>query len=171
VRCRVLAVLEGNARAHVKHGTAPRSLPGRCAPGLFQAATAARFAQASLEAAGKRLAMQAGVSIAILAALVYVLNLPGFAQALVTTIAVVTLPIESVGVDATRSVLEKMVPRVTGCLLAGVIAIALLPLLCVAALRPGVWVGCHLQTGKEGASYLGRQFTVAFIIVFVQDHR
>jgi hypothetical protein len=34
----------------------------------------------------------------------------------------------------------------------------------------GVWVGCHVQTGAEGASYVGRQFTVAFIMVFVQDH-
>jgi hypothetical protein len=34
-----------------------------------------------------------------------------------------------------------------------------------------VWFGCHVQTGKEGASYVGRQFTIAFIMVFVQDHR
>jgi hypothetical protein len=38
------------------------------------------------------------------------------------------------------------------------------------ALAMGVWVGCHVQTGREGASYVGRQFTIAFIMVFVQDH-
>jgi hypothetical protein len=27
-----------------------------------------------------------------------------------------------------------------------------------------------VQTGNRGASYVGRQFTVAFIMVFVQDH-
>jgi hypothetical protein len=27
-----------------------------------------------------------------------------------------------------------------------------------------------VQTGREGASYVGRQFTIAFIMVFVQDH-
>jgi uncharacterized membrane protein YccC len=132
---------------------------------------------ASFHAARKRLAIQAGVSIAILTALAYVLNLPGFAQAMVTTIAVVALPAASIADDATRPVLEKMVQRFAGCLLAGVIAVALLPLLrgetipCMIALALGVWVGCHLQTGKEGASYAGRQFTIAFIMVFVQDHQ
>jgi lipid-A-disaccharide synthase-like uncharacterized protein len=34
----------------------------------------------------------------------------------------------------------------------------------------GVWLGCHVQTGTQGASYVGRQFTIAFLMVFVQDH-
>jgi hypothetical protein len=38
------------------------------------------------------------------------------------------------------------------------------------ALSIGVWIGCHVQTGRERASYVGRQFTIAFIMVFVQDH-
>jgi hypothetical protein len=37
-------------------------------------------------------------------------------------------------------------------------------------LAVGIWAGCHVQTGKQGASYVGRQFTIAFIMVFVQDH-
>jgi uncharacterized membrane protein YccC len=132
---------------------------------------------ASFQAARKQLAIQSGLSIAILTVLAYVLKLPGFAQAMVTTIAVVAVPAASIADDATRPVLEKMVQRFAGCLLAGVIAVALLPLLrgatipCMIALALGVWVGCHLQTGKEGASYVGRQFTIAFIMVFVQDHQ
>lgn len=132
---------------------------------------------ALFQAARKRLAMQAGLSIAILTALAYVLNLPSFVQAMVTTVVIVALPAASIVDDATRPVLEKMVQRLAGCLLAGVIAVALLPLLrgetipCMIALALGVWVGCHLQTGKEGASYVGRQFTIAFIMVFVQDHQ
>jgi len=43
--------------------------------------------------------------------------------------------------------------------------------LCLLALSFGVWVGCHVQTGQEGASYVGRQFTIAFIMVFVRDHQ
>jgi uncharacterized membrane protein YccC len=72
--------------------------------------------------------------------------------------------------------MEKMVHRVAGCLLAGALGVALLPLmqgqaiLCMFALSVGVWIGCHVQTGREGASYVGRQFTIAFIMVFVQDH-
>jgi uncharacterized membrane protein YccC len=72
--------------------------------------------------------------------------------------------------------MEKMVQRVVGCLLAGALGVALIPLmrgqavLCMLALSVGVWAGCHVQTGKQGASYVGRQFTIAFIMVFVQDH-
>ena len=122
------------------------------------------------------LGLQAALSITILAALTYVLHLPGFAQAMVTAIAVLIVP-PGLTADRTRQpVMEKMVQRVAGCLLAGVLAVALLPLmqgqalLCMLALCIGVWAGCHVQTGREGASYVGRQFNIAFIMVFVQDH-
>jgi uncharacterized membrane protein YgaE (UPF0421/DUF939 family) len=122
------------------------------------------------------LCLQAALSITILATLTYVLHLPGFAQAMVTAIAVLIVP-PGLAIDRTRQpVMEKMVQRVAGCLLAGAIGVALLPLmqgqamLCMLALSIGVWAGCHVQTGREGASYVGRQFTIAFIMVFVQDH-
>ena len=122
------------------------------------------------------LCVQAVLSIMILASLAYVLHLPGFAQTMVTVIAVLMVP-AGLEVDRTRrQVMDKMVQRVLGCLLAGVVGVALLPLmqgqavLCMLALSVGVWAGCHVQTGKEGASYVGRQFAIAFIMVFVQDH-
>ncbi|MFM0627221.1 FUSC family protein [Paraburkholderia xenovorans] len=122
------------------------------------------------------LCLQAALSITILASLTYVLHLPGFSQAMVTAIAVLIVP-PGLAIDRTRQpVMEKMVQRVAGCLLAGAIGVALLPLmqgqavLCMLALSIGVWAGCHVQTGREGASYVGRQFTIAFIMVFVQDH-
>jgi uncharacterized membrane protein YccC len=122
------------------------------------------------------LGVQAGVAVAILAALTYALKLPGFAQALVTTIAVMILPPTSVVVRSQKPVADKMVQRTVGCLIAGAVGIALLPLMqgqvvpCLLALAAGVWAGCHVQTGQQGASYIGRQFTIAFIMVFVQDH-
>jgi uncharacterized membrane protein YccC len=122
------------------------------------------------------LGLQAALSITILASLTYVLHLPGFAQAMVTAIAVLIVP-PGLAADRTRQpVMEKMVQRVAGCMIAGVLAVVLLPLmqgqavLCMLALSIGVWAGCHVQTGREGASYVGRQFTIAFIMVFVQDH-
>lgn len=122
------------------------------------------------------LGLEGALAIAILASLNYVFLLPGFAQAMVTAIAVLILP-AGLASDITRQpVMEKMVQRVAGCLLAGVLGVALIPLmqgeaaLCMLALSLGVWVGCHVQTGREGASYVGRQFTIAFIMVFVQDH-
>ena len=122
------------------------------------------------------LCLQGALAIAILAALTYVLHLPGFAQAMVTAIAVLVLPASLLAGGTQQPVLEKMVHRVAGCLLAGALGVALLPLmrgqaiLCMLALSMGVWIGCHVQTGREGASYVGRQFTIAFIMVFVQDH-
>jgi uncharacterized membrane protein YccC len=122
------------------------------------------------------LGLQAALSITILASLTYVLHLPGFAQAMVTAIAVLIVP-PGLAADRTQQpVMEKMVQRVAGCMIAGVLAVVLLPLmqgqavLCMLALSIGVWAGCHVQTGREGASYVGRQFTIAFIMVFVQDH-
>jgi hypothetical protein len=120
---------------------------------------------------------QAGVSGAILAGLAYAFELPGFAQALVTAIAVLILPAASLAGRPLASVAQRMVQRVAGCLLAGVCGVALLPLTnghtapCLLALSAGVWAGCHVQTGSEGASYIGRQFAIAFIMVFVQDHQ
>ncbi|WP_454673900.1 FUSC family protein [Achromobacter pestifer] len=122
------------------------------------------------------LGMQAALAIVILAACTYFLDMPGFAQALVTAIAVLILPAGKL-VDGTRQpIIEKMVQRVIGCLLAGAAGMALLPLTqglavpSMLVLSLGVWMGCHVQTGAAGASYVGRQFTIAFIMVFVQDH-
>lgn len=123
------------------------------------------------------LGLQGALAIVILSALTYVLHLPGFAQAMVTAIAVLVLQ-AGLPVDGTQQpVIEKMVQRVAGCVLAGALGVALLPLmqgqaiLCMLALSAGVWIGCHVQSGRAGASYVGRQFTIAFIMVFVQDHR
>ena len=130
----------------------------------------------SLRPTRRLLCLQAALAIAILAALTYVLHLPGFAQAMVTAIAVLILPASLPAGGMQQPVIEKMVHRVAGCLLAGALGVALLPLmqgqaiLCMLALSIGVWIGCHVQTGREGASYVGRQFTIAFIMVFVQDH-
>ncbi|MYZ45896.1 FUSC family protein [Schauerella aestuarii] len=123
------------------------------------------------------LSVQSALAVAILATLTYSLNLPGFAQAMVTAIAVLILPAGAPAHDMRRPITEKMMHRLLGCLLAGALGIALLPLmqgqvvLCMLALSFGVWIGCHVQTGQEGASYVGRQFTIAFIMVFVQDHQ
>jgi uncharacterized membrane protein YccC len=123
------------------------------------------------------LGVQAGVSGAILAGLAYAFELPGFAQALVTATAVLILPAASLVGRPHQSVAHRMVQRAAGCLLAGICGVALLPLaqgqtaLCLLALSAGVWAGCHVQTGSEGASYIGRQFAIAFIMVFVQDHQ
>ncbi|CAB3758613.1 FUSC family protein [Paraburkholderia solisilvae] len=152
-----------------------RRQSGGAAPPASAAPAAAPPLRA-MHAARVLLGLQSGLSIAIIAALTYTLNLPGFAQALVTTVAVMVLPAASLMTRDQRPVMQKMVQRVTGCLLAGALGIILLPLMngreipCLITLSCGVWIGCHVQSGSAGASYVGRQFTIAFIMVFVQDH-
>jgi uncharacterized membrane protein YccC len=152
-------------------------------PGSAVAAAAETVSHAALPAwettyrARAVLGTQAGIAIGILAALAYALNLPGFAQALVTATAVLILPASALMAPTHKPVAQRMVQRMAGCLLAGIIGVALLPLaqgqtvLCLLALSLGVWTGCHVQSGREGASYIGAQFVIAFIMVFVQDHQ
>jgi uncharacterized membrane protein YccC len=152
-----------------RHGLAPE-----CAAATGAAAQANHADVELLRPAYVEAAVQAGFAVAICAAFAYALHLPGLAQALVTIIAVLILP-PSGAADLNKPIAAKMVQRIMGCLLAGAIGIALLPLLhgreipCLLALAAGVWAGCHVQTGQQGASYIGRQFTIAFIMVFVQD--
>jgi uncharacterized membrane protein YccC len=130
----------------------------------------------TLNAASRILGIQGAVAMSILAAITDLLDLPGLMQGMVTVIAVLVLP-ETVLAKAGRSsVVEKMLHRLLGCLLAGAIGAPLLPLLhgqalaCILVLSVGIWFGCHVQTGIQGATYVGRQFNIAFIMVFVQDH-
>ena len=156
------SLVSGSAHEDVESRPPPASIPAQ--------------SQESLNSRRTLLSLQGALAIAILAALTYALKLPGFAQAMVTTIAVLVLPATSPAGGTLRAVVERMVQRLVGCFLAGALGVALLPLTqgqaipCMVALSIGVWSGSHVQTGKEGASYLGRQFTLAFIIVFVQDH-
>ncbi|WP_246641838.1 FUSC family protein [Paraburkholderia edwinii] len=151
-----------------------RKRAGDAAPA--SAAAAATPPLRELRAARMLLGLQAGLSVSIIASLTYTLNLPGFAQALVTVAAVMVLPTASLTSRDQKPVVQKMVQRLAGCLLAGALGIALLPLMngreipCLIVLSCGIWIGCHVQTGSAGASYVGRQFTIAFIMVFVQDH-
>jgi uncharacterized membrane protein YccC len=121
------------------------------------------------------LAIEAGLTVSIVATLTHVIHLPGFAQAMVTAIALLILPASALTERSASAVLDRMVQRLLGCLLAGLAGVILLPLTngaalpCLLVLSLGVWIGCHVQTGVEGASYVGRQFAVAFIMVFVQD--
>ena len=132
--------------------------------------------QVALPLVATVLGVQGALAMAILAALAYALRMPGLMQGMVTVVAVLILPQAALAVSGRRPVVEKMAHRLIGCLLAGALGVALLPLTrgaaipCMIALSFGVWAGCHVQTGLKGATYIGRQFTIAFIMVFVQDH-
>ncbi|MGJ7507791.1 FUSC family protein [Variovorax sp. GT1P44] len=120
-------------------------------------------------------ALHGACAVALLAVFVLLQELSAFPQALVTAIAVLVVPVGANVDEAQESVTNRMVQRFAGCLLAGAIAIALLPLIeqrplwCQLVLGIGVWLGAYLQAGAASVRYMAVQFSVAFLMVFVQD--
>ncbi|HYP85990.1 FUSC family protein [Variovorax sp.] len=145
--------------------TAPGDAPWRAAP-----------APADLRPNAARHAAQGAVAVAVLALILLAGELRHFAQAMVTTVAVLVVPLEGLASDPVGSVLRRMVQRVAGCLLAIALAGLLLPWIsghppaCQLALAAGVWCAAYLQSGSASARYAAIQFGVGFIMVFVQDH-
>lgn len=120
-------------------------------------------------------ALTGALAVAVLSLASDLLALKSFSQAMVTTIALLVVPMTPGATDAASQVLRRMTHRFAGCLIAGLLAGALLPLigarpwLCQLALAVGVWTGAYLQGGPISVRYMGTQFSVAFIMVFVQD--
>ena len=67
-----------------------------------------------------------------------------------------------------------MIHRAAGCLLGSAVALAslsalgdtLLPSLLV--LSVGVWVGHHVQNGRNGVSYVGTQFVLGLLVTLLK---
>lgn len=120
-------------------------------------------------------ALQGALAVAVLATLGALHDLQAFAQATVTTMAVLIVPFAPGARNATASVVQRMVQRLAGCGVAGALAFALLPLLdgrplwCQLALALGVWGGAWFQQHTLRYGYAATQFSVAFLLVFVQD--
>jgi uncharacterized membrane protein YccC len=122
-------------------------------------------------------ALQGAVAVGLVAAAMSLWSLQDFAQAMVTALAVLVVPIAA---DADpRSmhpqVQMRMAWRLAGCGLAALLALALLPLLqgrpaaCHLALALGVAAGAWVQNVSSRLRYPAIQFTVAFLMIFVQD--
>jgi uncharacterized membrane protein YccC len=131
--------------------------------------------QASRHAAALH-ALPGAITVALLAGVSSVVHLSSFSQAMVTTVAVLIVPIDGNAAVARGAVMQRMVQRLVGCALAGAVSFAVLPLIdgkplaCQIALGLGVWAGAHLQGGDARWRYAATQFSIAFIMVFVQDH-
>jgi uncharacterized membrane protein YccC len=121
-------------------------------------------------------AIRTGIAVALVPVLWTAFGLPGLSQIVVTTVAVMAVPSSTAGSAMHREAIEKRaVHRLLGCLLgggAGLLLLALsfshlVPWLFV--LMAGVWVGAHVHFSQRGASYVGTQAVVAFIVTLSQD--
>jgi uncharacterized membrane protein YccC len=101
-------------------------------------------------------------------------GIENFSQTAVTSYAVMVVPSTIVRERRHQTIYERMAHRTLGCFLGSATA-----LLCVhlfgtdlpailLTLAGGVWVGYSIQTGREGISYLGTQFTLGMLITLVQ---
>lgn len=119
------------------------------------------------------LPLQAGISLLLVTPILLAFTMTGFWQAMITVLAVFMLPASTQPVQ--QQVSQRMQQRLYGCMAATLLSVILLPFMhlyppvYIATLVAGLWLGCHLQQGKPSISYFGRQFTVAWIIVFIQD--
>lgn len=121
-------------------------------------------------------ATQGAICIGVLSAVDYYHAIPSFAQALVSIVAVLFVPLPALlHSDDQGVVFARMLNRMLGCSFAALIAIVLLPfignypVLCAMTLAAGIWMAAHVQTGSTASSYIGTQFGIGFIMVFVQD--
>jgi uncharacterized membrane protein YccC len=97
-----------------------------------------------------------------------------FSQTAVTSFVVMIVPAAVVHERRHQTIYERMAHRALGCLLGSAVAIlclsffskALFPT--ILTLCAGIWIGHHIQTGREGISYLGTQFVLGFLITFIQ---
>ena len=138
-------------------------------------------------------ALNGAVAVVLLAIIALLYDMRSFSQAMVTTLAVLVVPLSaaasgavgtidapgtadaSASIDPTTSVLHRMAQRFAGCALAGVVAFALLPLIdgkpvwCQLVLVVGLWAGAWGMRSTFRWPYAATQFSVAFLMVFVQD--
>lgn len=166
-RCANVAV--GIVASLVVEGAFALALRRPHAPAKAGAASAATRRAAALHA------LQGAIAVALFALLLTWHQLQPLAQAMVTALAVLIVPL---GVDAQEAhphVRQRMVLRLGGCAVAVLLALALLPLLegraiaCQLALALGVAAGGWVQHRVPAWRYAAIQFSVAFIMVFVQD--
>jgi uncharacterized membrane protein YccC len=97
-----------------------------------------------------------------------------FSQTALTSFVIMFVPDAVVREGRHRAIIERMIHRAAGCLLGSAVALAslstlgntLLPSLLV--LSVGVWVGHHVQNGRNGVSYVGTQFVLGLLVTLVQ---
>ena len=122
-----------------------------------------------------RHAAQAGVAVALLPFLWARFHIPELAQSGVTIMAVMLVPVTSLGATGFPQVSRRLMQRIAGCLAGAAVAAAILftangsaPVL-IAGTLIGVIVGRHIENGKSAIAYVGMQFVLAILVTLVPD--
>jgi uncharacterized membrane protein YccC len=119
-------------------------------------------------------ATRSALAVALLPIIWRWFEIEDFSQTAVTSFVVMIVPAEAIREGRRRAIIERMTHRAVGCLLGSAVALAslsalgntLLPSLLV--LSVGVWIGYHVQNGRNGVNYVGTQFALGLLITLVQ---
>jgi uncharacterized membrane protein YccC len=117
---------------------------------------------------------RSALAVALLPLVWRFFEIADFSQTVISSFLIMIVPAGDVDKRQHNPIYERMVHRVLGCLLGSVTAIACLSVVgdhilpVVLTLCAGVWLGYHVQTGREGVGYVGTQFVLGFLITFVQ---
>lgn len=122
-----------------------------------------------------RHAVQGAIALAFLPPLGALLGIREMAQAAVSIMAVMMVPVSSLGVSGLGPVSRKVTERIVGCL-AGAAPAALIlflargdPVIMTLGTAAGVLVGRHIENGEHPHVYVGTQFTLAILVTLVPD--
>ena len=120
-------------------------------------------------------ASQGAVAVAVLPALSMFFHIPELAQAAVSVMAVMLVPVTSIGASGLIPVSRKLVQRVAGCLAGGLLAACILflghgkPAILLAGTLLGVLIGKRIEGRSQAAGYVGTQFVLAVLVTLVPD--
>jgi uncharacterized membrane protein YccC len=117
---------------------------------------------------------RAALAVALLPMVWRLFEMTDFFETAVTSFVIMIVPAKIVHERHHGTIYERMVHRTLGCLLGSVVAIGCLSVagdnmaLVLLTLCAGIWVGHHVQIGREGVSYIGTQFVLGFLVTFIQ---
>ncbi len=117
---------------------------------------------------------RAALAVALLPIIWRVFEMEDYAQTAVTSYVVMIVPAAIVHGRQHHALYERMAHRTVGCLLGSVVALVAIAVVGdslfagMFVLVAGVWVGYHVQNGRQGVGYVGTQFTLGLLITLVQ---
>jgi hypothetical protein len=115
------------------------------------------------------------VTLSILALLAWRYPIDGFAQAMITALVVLVVPVDPHGGWSLYGVVLRMCHRLLGCLAGCVVVFGVVPWVagslayCLVALCVFVWLSSYLRFGHADVSYVGTQLGAVVILAFVHD--
>ena len=116
---------------------------------------------------------RAALAVALLPLIWRWFGIEDFSQTAITSYVIMIVPSSAAGERRYPTIYERIAHRTLGCLLGSAVALVSIGLfgtgfpVIVLTLAAGVWVGYHVQTGRE-INYLGTQFTLGLLITLVQ---